>query len=353
MDYFNLENYDFPITEDRIRKYPLKERESSKLLVVDKKGNIIKDTIFDKIIDFIETETLIVFNDSKVIKSRLFGIREKNNKLIEIMIIKKIESNLYLSLVKNQKTFKENEKIHIVKKEDNKIDEVEYEIIVKGKEKEGLLISFNKNIDFETIEEFGKLPIPPFLEREAEEIDEIYYQNIFSKNKGSVASPTAGLHFTESILSRLKEKNIDIAYITLHVGWGTFAPIRTEDIRNHEMHKEWYSISEETAIKINEKKRKEKKIIACGTTSLRTLEGCYKDNGKIEKTEGETSIFIYPPYEFKVVDGLITNFHTPKSSLLLLVSAFAGYENIRKYYNYALENNYMFFSYGDAMFIVP
>jgi len=353
MDYYKLENYDFPIPEDRIRRYPLKDRGSSKLLVVDKNGTIISDTYFNKIIDYIETESLIVFNDSKVIKSRIFGIREKNKKLIEILIIKKIRENLYLSLVKNQKSFKEGEKIYIIKKEEDKIEQIEYNIIVEGKEKEGLVVSFNKELDFDTIEKFGQLPIPPYLKREAEKIDELYYQNVFCQKKGSVASPTAGLHFTEDLILKLKGKNIDIAYVTLHVGWGTFAPIRAEDVRNHNIHKEWYSIDEEAAKKINEAKVKGKKIIACGTTSLRTLEGCFQDHGKIDKIEDETSIFIYPGFDFKVVDGLITNFHTPKSSLLLLVSAFAGYENIKKYYNYAIENNYMFFSYGDAMFIVP
>ncbi|MFN3411375.1 MAG: tRNA preQ1(34) S-adenosylmethionine ribosyltransferase-isomerase QueA [Exilispira sp.] len=356
MDYYNLSNYDFNLPENRIRKYPLLNRESSKLLVVDKKGNIIANTIFNQIVDFIEPNSLIVFNNSKVIKSRLFGIREKNNKIIEILIIKKLESNLYLCLVKNKKSFKENEKIILIKdynKEKDKFQISDLHIVIKGNKKEGLIISFNKELKIEEIENYGSIPVPPYLKRDAEKIDEIYYQNVFAKEKGSVASPTAGLHFTENLIEKLKEKFIDIAFITLHVGWGTFAPVRDEDIRRHIIHNEWFSIDKIASEKINNAKKENKKIIACGTTSLRALEGCYKEYGKIDNIEGETSIFIYHPFQFKIVDGLITNFHTPRSSLLLLVCAFAGYENIKKYYSFALDNDYMFFSYGDAMFIIP
>lgn len=353
MDSYKLENFDFDLPEDRIRKYPLEKRESSKLLIVDKKGNIISDTNFENIINFIDSESLLVFNDSKVLKSRIFGQRKKNNKIIEILIIKRIKINLFLALVKNTKSFKEGEIILIVKKFEDRIEFTDYSIRVEGREEDGLLISFNVEIDFDTIENFGKLPIPPYLKRQSNEIDEIYYQNVFAKVKGSVASPTAALHFSEKLISKLKEKNIEITYITLHIGWGTFAPIRTEDVRQHKIHKEWFTINKESADKINDFKRRNKKIIACGTTTLRALEGCFYNHGKIENIEDETSIFIYPPFNFKVVDGLITNFHTPKSSLLLLVSAFAGYDNIKKYYDYALKNDYMFFSYGDAMYIIP
>lgn len=361
MSYYRLDDYDYFISEDRIRKFPLQDRESSKLLVVDKNGNIISNTIFRNIIDFLSPSDLVVFNNSKVIKSRIYGLREKNNKIIEILIIKKLESNLFLALTKNIKSFKEGEKISILKKLGDKLDDkvgdklefTDYFLIVMGKEKDGLLLSFNTSLSLNSIEEFGIIPIPPYLKRESIELDEIYYQNVFAREKGSVASPTAGLHFTDNLIEKLEEKGIDIAFVTLHVGWGTFAPIRTVDVRLHNIHKEWYVIDEENAKKINNAKFKNKKVIACGTTSLRALEGCYLQYGEIKPVESETSIFIYPPYEFKVVDGLITNFHTPKSTLLLLVSAFAGYENIKKYYKYALENDYMFFSYGDAMFIKP
>lgn len=355
-DSYKIEYYDFNITEDKIRKYPLENRENAKLLVVNKKGEIISDTIFKDIINFIEPETLIVFNDSKVLKTKVYGIREKNNKILELLIIKKLKSNLYFALVKNLKSFKEGEYIKLIKIKNHKTmeyDESDLIFEIQKREKDGLIISLNREINLEVLEEYGVIPIPPYFKRESERIDEIYYQNIFARKKGSVASPTAGLHFTDDLLFKLKEKQIEIAYITLHVGWGTFAPVRVEDIRHHNIHSEWYTISNDTANKINKAKLNNKKIIACGTTSLRALEGCYKDFGKITETEAETSIFIYPPFEFKVVDGMITNFHTPRSSLLILVSAFAGYENIKKYYNYALKNNYMFFSYGDAMFITP
>jgi len=353
MNHYKLDDYDFHISEDKIRKYPLIKRDFSKLLVVDKIGNIVKDTIFKNITDFLLPDDLLVFNNSKVIKSRIYGQREKNKSIIEILIIKKLQTNLYVGLVKGMKSFKEGERILIIKKFGDKIEFTEYFLEVKEKEKEGLVFSFNINLNFDTIESFGNLPIPPYLKRESIELDEIYYQNVFAKIKGSVASPTAGLHFTNKIIEELKNKKVEIAFVTLHVGWGTFAPIRTDDVRDHNIHKEWYSIDKENAEKIVSATKNKKRIIACGTTSLRALEGCYLEFGQIKPVESETSIFIYPPFEFKVINGLITNFHTPKSSLLLLVSAFAGYENIKKYYRYAIDNDYMFFSYGDAMFILP
>jgi len=366
-DIFSLSSYDFKIDENRIRKYPRANREDAKLLVVDKSGNIKFDGIFKDIANFLNENSILVLNNTRVIKSRILAKRLKTNKEIEILIIEKINSSSFLGLVKNQKSFKISEKLEVLNIQRNfQVANESYPMEGYGEDKqqslvlkvvdkneEGIVVDFGFDASLDLVDSLGKIPIPPYLRRESEKIDEIYYQTVYSSKKGSVAAPTAGLHFTDLLLNQIEQNGTKLCYLTLHVGWGTFKPVRTEDIREHKIHKEYYSIPENTAEALNKAKIEGKKIIACGTTTLRALEGCFQKNQAIMASEGETSIYIYPGFRFNVVDGLVTNFHTPKSSLLMLVSAFAGYENIKKYYEYAINNDFSFFSYGDSMFIFP
>lgn len=367
MDLFNIEAYNFDLPESYIAKYPLKKRDEAKLLVVDKKGNIVDDTKFYNIIDYLNENDLLILNDSKVIKSRLYGYREKDNRNVEILLLDpfleiknnnkfknkdeisknnfEINNSKFYALIKNRKKFKIGDILVLGDETKIKCKIIEF---VEDK----IVVEFENIITIETLDLIGNIPIPPYFKRKAEEIDDNYYQTVYSNKGGSQAAPTAGLHFTKDLLKKVKNKIFDIKYVTLHVGWGTFSPIRTSNIKEHKMHYEYYELKEDLVDTINFVKSKKGRVIACGTTTLRALEGNFNDNGKLVSGNFKTNIYIYPGYKFNIVDSLITNFHTPKSSLLILVSAFAGNENIRRYYKYAIENNYRFFSYGDAMFII-
>jgi len=265
--------------------------------------------------------------------------KEKTNANIEVFLLRPTEDNIWEALIKNVRRLKKNQKIIIS-------DDFYVEFLSKDDEK-AIVKIHSKDIKSD-LEKYGHVPLPPYIEREDEEKDKDYYQTVFAEKEGSVASPTAGLHFTKELLEKIKEKGVNIAYITLHVGLGTFKPVKTEDITKHKMHEEYFTIPKETLEMIQKTKENKKSVVAVGTTVVRALE----TYGKFGKTEGFTDIFIYPPYEFKIVDKLITNFHLPKSTLLMLVSAFADIDFILRAYNEAVKERYRFFSYGDAMLIV-
>ncbi len=347
----NLKDYDFDLPEELIATYPAQKRDNSKLLVCDKQTKNKKIKHFYDIIDDLDQNMHLVFNDAKVLQARLFGKRKTGGNF-EILLNRAIsfEDNIWEVIGKNIKKIKPNEEIFFE-------NGLSAEII---KKEAPTLVKFNKKFtDFDNwLAKNGHIPLPPYIlkNRESqsdEEIDKTRYQTVYAKNSGAVAAPTAGLHFTPELLEKLKNKNITSSKLTLYVGLGTFMPIKTDEILNHKMHFETYSVSEKSAQEINNAKKQGKKIIAVGTTSLRTLEASTSKDGILLSGENETDLFIYPGYKFKITDGLITNYHLPKSTLLLLVSALHGKENIFDAYKFAIENNFRFYSYGDSMFIKP
>lgn len=333
--------YDLP--ENLIAQVPLKDRTSSKLMLLDKKTGEVKHEIFKNILDYIQKDDVIVFNNTRVLPARLYGVKKDTGANIEILLLKRIELNKWQVLVKPAKrvkigsvvTFGDNLlNMNVLKEYDEGIRDVEF--------------SYNGVFE-DIIASIGYMPLPPYIKEKLE--DKERYQTVYSKINGSSAAPTAGLHFTEDLLKQLKDKGVQIEYVTLHVGLGTFRPVKADKIENHTMHSEFYKIDVDTAQRLNTAKKQGKKIIAVGTTSVRTLESAVNDERMLEKLEDNTNIFIYPPYNFKFVDSIITNFHLPESTLIMMISAFSGKENVFKAYQNAIENEYRFFSFGDAMFI--
>ena len=333
--------YDLP--ENLIAQVPLKDRTSSKLMLLDKKTGEVKHEIFKNILNYIQKDDVIVFNNTRVLPARLYGVKKDTGANIEILLLKRIELNKWQVLVKPAKrvkigsvvTFGDNLlHMNVLKEYDEGIRDVEF--------------SYNGVFE-DIIASIGYMPLPPYIKEKLE--DKERYQTVYSKINGSSAAPTAGLHFTEDLLQHLKDKGVQIEYVTLHVGLGTFRPVKADKIENHTMHSEFYKIDLDTAQRLNTAKKQGKKIIAVGTTSVRTLESAVNDEQMLEKLEDNTNIFIYPPYNFKFVDSIITNFHLPESTLIMMISAFSGKENVFKAYQNAIENEYRFFSFGDAMFI--
>ncbi len=337
-----VSDFDFELDESLIAQTPILNRDESRLLVYDRKNDTITHTIFHNILDYFKKGDVLVLNNSKVIPARLYGIKEDTNAHIEVLLLKQTLLDTWEVLAKPAKRVKVGSKI-VFKKD-------VLEAICLEEREEGIrilkLIS-KKNI-YEALDEVGEMPTPPYIHEKLE--DKNRYQTVYAKLEGSAAAPTAGLHFTKELLSELEKKGVIITYVTLHVGLGTFRPVNVTDIDKHVMHSEYYIIPTETKEIIEKAKLENRRVISCGTTSTRTLESAY-DNG-FKKLEGYTNIFIYPGYKFKVVDGLITNFHLPKSTLIMLVSALAGKDNIMKCYNEAIRLKYRFFSFGDAMFII-
>ena len=336
----NIEDYNYDLPQELIAQTPLKNRSDSKLLIMDKNNGELKEDIFKNIIDYITPDDILVLNDTKVIPARLIGEKEDTKAVIELLLLKNTENNNWECLSRPQKRLHEGTivtfgngllKAKVIKKMDEGI--VEVELIYEG-------------ILMEILDKLGTMPLPPYIHEKLE--DESRYQTVYAKNIGSAAAPTAGLHFTKELLNQIKEKGITICYVTLHVGLGTFRPVEETDITKHKMHSEYYIINEETAKTLNECKSK---IYAVGTTSTRVLETVRSKYDKFEACSGWTDIFIYPGYKFKAIDGLITNFHLPKSTLLMLVSALSSKDYILNAYKFAIKNNYRFFSFGDAMFI--
>lgn len=336
------EEFDYYLPEKLIAQTPLNDRSSSRLMILDRKTGEIEHKHFYNIIDYLNKGDVLVLNDTKVMPARLIGIKEETNAHIEILLLKNIKNDTWECLVKPAKRVKQGTIIN-------------FGGILKGKcvdvFNEGIRhIEFEyKGIFYEILDQLGEMPLPPYIHEKLK--DKNRYQTVYAKEIGSAAAPTAGLHFTPELLNKIKEKGIIITNITLHVGLGTFRPVNVENVENHEMHSEFYQMSKETAEILNKAKNDNRRIISVGTTSTRTLETVMDLYGKFKECSGFTKIFIYPGFKFKAIDGLITNFHLPKSTLVMLVSAFASKTIILNAYNEAVKEEYRFFSFGDSMFI--
>ena len=349
----NISEFDYELPVDLIAQMPADKRENSRMMVLDRVNHSISHKHFFDIVDYLDDNDVLVLNDTKVIPARLFGTKEETGAKIEVFLLnpsKGENPDRWDVLIKPSKRIKEGTVISIC--EDLRI------IPTQKLEDAGewqVQLQYSGNL-FEILNRVGNIPLPPYIERkeqtdELREFDKVRYQTVYADKEGSVAAPTAGLHFTPEILEKLKNKGVEIIYVTLNVGLGTFRPVKCENILEHKMHSETFEISQEAADKINKAKANGKNIVAVGTTSVRTLETAYQKFGCIKPCHDSSELFIYPPYEFKVVDKLITNFHLPKSTLLMLVSALAEKDFIFEAYHQAVENKYRFFSYGDCMFI--
>jgi S-adenosylmethionine:tRNA ribosyltransferase-isomerase len=336
-----IEEFDFDLPHHLIAQAPLQKRDSSRLLVLNKNTKLFSDKKFVDFVDLLNTNDLLIFNDTRVIKARLFGKKITGGK-VEIMIERILNNHHALAHLKTSK------KIF-----DGTIFEVNEDVSVKVVRKENDLfyIEFDSNLSsYDILEKYGHIPLPPYIERSADKSDENRYQTIYAKESGAVAAPTAGLHFTDEIFKALNDKKIKYTFLTLHVGAGTFQPVRENDLDHHQMHSESFNVPDKTIQMSDDAKSKNGRIIAIGTTVLRALESKFSEE-TIQSGFKETSIFIKPGYTFKIVDALLTNFHLPKSTLFILVSAFSGSDTMKKLYQHAIKNEYRFFSYGDATFI--
>lgn len=337
------QDFSFELPQELIAQDPLKDRSSSRLLVLDKETGEVSHHVFRDIIDYLNPGDCLVINDTKVIPARLIGSKVGTDAKIEILLLKRKSDQVWETLVKPGKKAKPGAKISFG--EGLLVGEV-IDIVEEGNR----LVKFSyKGIFEEILDQLGQMPLPPYITHQLE--DKNRYQTVYAKNSGSAAAPTAGLHFTPELLEQIKEKGVDVVSVTLHVGLGTFRPVKAENILDHHMHSEFYRIEEEEAAKINRAKEKGGRIICVGTTSCRTVESAADENGRVKAGSGWTDIFIYPGYRFKILDCLITNFHLPESTLLMLVSALAGREHILAAYEEAVKEKYRFFSFGDAMFI--
>ena len=336
-------DFDYDLPQELIAQDPLEQRDSSRLLILEKETGERTHKSFHDIIDYLHEGDCLVINNTKVIPARLIGEREGTGGKVEVLLLKRRSDNVWETLVKPGKKARQGMRLSFgggllhaevqeVVDEGNRLIRFEYEGIFE-----------------EILDQLGQMPLPPYITHQLK--DKNRYQTVYAKYEGSAAAPTAGLHFTEELLEQIQAKGIKIARVTLHVGLGTFRPVKVEDVTEHHMHTEFYHVSEEAADIINETKKQGGRVICVGTTSCRTIESAADDQGIVHATEGDTDIFIYPGYQFKVLDCLITNFHLPESTLLMLVSALAGKENIMAAYREAVEMRYRFFSFGDAMFI--
>lgn len=338
-----VSDFDFYLPEELIAQCPLKERDSSRFMVVDRKTGEIEHKVFHDVIDYLEKGDTLVLNNTRVMPARLIGEKEETGGKIEFLLLKRIEGDKWECLAKPGKKAKVGAMFTFG---EGKLKAVVREIGLEGNR----VIEFIYNGIFEEIlDELGQMPLPPYIHEKLN--DRERYQTVYSKEKGSAAAPTAGLHFTEDLLEKIREKGVNIAFVTLHVGLGTFRPVKVESIDEHIMHSEYYELDEENAKIINDTKKRGNRVIAVGTTSTRTLETIGNENGEVRAQSGWTNIFIFPGYKFNIVDALITNFHLPESTLIMLVSALAGKENIMNAYKKAVEEKYRFFSFGDSMFI--
>ena len=334
--------YDLP--EELIAQDPLEDRTASKLLVLDRKTGAVKHKIFSDVIDYLNEGDCLVINNTRVIPARLIGEKEGTGGKVEVLLLKRRANDVWETLVKPGKKLKPGAKITFG---DGRLRAEVLEVVEEGNR---LVKFYYEGIFEEILDSLGEMPLPPYITHKLE--DKEMYQTVYAKFDGSAAAPTAGLHFTKELLNKIEEKGIKISSITLHVGLGTFRPVKVDDVNNHHMHTEWYEVNAEAAEIINETKRNGGRVICVGTTSCRTIESVADDNGYMKAKTGETDIFIYPGYKFKVMDGLITNFHLPESTLVMLVSAFAGKENVLSAYETAVKEKYRFFSFGDAMILI-
>ena len=336
-------DFNFDLPEEMIAQDPLIDRAQSKLMVLDKKSGEIKHKYFHNIIDYLEPGDCLVLNDTRVIPARLYGAKEGSGGKVEILLLTRLDADRWEVLAKPGKKARPG---HVIVFGNGELRCTVEEIIEDGKR----IVKFEyEGIFEEVLDRLGEMPLPPYITHKLE--DKERYQTVYSKHDGSAAAPTAGLHFTKALLDKIQDKGVKIAYVTLHVGLGTFRPVKIDNIEEHDMHSEFYMIEKDQSDIINSAKEKGGRIIPVGTTSTRTLESCTNDKGILEHGSGWTNIFIYPGYTFKLVDCLITNFHLPESTLIMLVSALAGKENVLNAYTIAVRDQYRFFSFGDAMFV--
>lgn len=334
--------YDLP--EELIAQDPLEDRTASRLLVLNRETGAIEHKIFSDVIDYLNEGDCLVINNTRVIPARLIGEKEDTGGKVEVLLLKRRANDVWETLVKPGKKLRPGARVTFG---DGRL---KAEILEIAEEGNRLVRFYYEGIFEEILDSLGEMPLPPYITHKLE--DKEMYQTVYAKYDGSAAAPTAGLHFTKELLSKIEEKGIKIASITLHVGLGTFRPVKVDDVNNHHMHTEWYEVNAEAADIINETKRNGGRVICVGTTSCRTIESVAGENGYMKAKTGETDIFIYPGYKFKVMDGLITNFHLPESTLVMLVSAFAGKENVLAAYETAVKERYRFFSFGDAMLLI-
>lgn len=338
----NLSDFDYDLPEELIAQTPIKERDASRLMVVDKKTGAVSHNHFSDIYDLLNAGDVLVLNDTKVIPARLIGVKEETGAVIELLLLKDLGDNKWECLSRPAKRLKVGTVISFG-------DKLKAEIFEK--KDEGIVIAklLYEGILMEILDELGEMPLPPYIHEKLVEKDR--YQTVYARVSGSAAAPTAGLHFTKELLAKLKDKGVEVLFVTLHVGLGTFRPVEEENILEHHMHSEFYQMSESVASRLNLAKKEGRKIYAVGTTSTRVLETIAHKYLEFRECSGNTDIFIYPGFEFKAIDGLITNFHLPKSTLIMLVSALASREIILNAYRIAVNEKYRFFSFGDAMFI--
>ena len=339
-------DFTFNLPEDLIAQQPVTERTASRLLVLDGNTGITEDKTFTDLSDYLQSGDVLVFNNTQVIPARLHGKKASGGK-IEVLVERIIDEHVALAHVRASKSPKPGTEL---------IFEQDISAEVTGRDGDLFVVRFNtEETVLDLLNNIGHMPLPPYIQREDESFDQERYQTVYAKEPGAVAAPTAGLHFDDKMLQRLSDKGIEQVHVTLHVGAGTFQPVRADDLKDHHMHKEWIELTKENCEKINKAKEEGRRIIAVGTTSVRCLESAAifsEDDKSLQPYTGETDIFITPGYKFKVIDALITNFHLSESTLLMLVSAFAGYENIKNAYQHAIKEKYRFFSYGDAMFLI-
>jgi S-adenosylmethionine:tRNA ribosyltransferase-isomerase len=336
----NKADFHFDLPKTLIAQHPTKQRSQSRLLALDKKTGEVKDLCFLDVFNFLNKGDLLVFNNTKVIPARLFGKKVTGGK-VEVFIERLLNDTSAIVMFKSSKAIKLGTSIYFNQQS----------ITATAKKGMFYLIESNTEVSLsELMDEHGHMPLPPYIQRQDEIEDKSRYQTVYAQEKGAVAAPTAGLHFDTDLMQKIKDKGVSMAYVTLHVGAGTFQPVKTDNIKNHIMHKEWLQVSNDVVKKVKQTKASGNKVIAVGTTAVRCLETA-SQSGEIKPYKGDTNIFIYPGYQFKVVDSLLTNFHLPESTLIMLVSAKCGRDNVLNAYKHAVNNEYRFFSYGDAMFI--
>ena len=338
-----VSDFDFYLPEELIAQHPLEKRDESRLMVLDKKTGEIEHKRFYDIIDYLNKGDTLVLNNTRVMPARLIGEKENTGGKIEFLLLKRVEGDKWECLAKPGKSAREGRRFTF----GNGILKAQ---VIEVLENGNRIVEFYYDGIFEQVlDSLGEMPLPPYIHEKL--ADQTRYQTVYAREVGSAAAPTAGLHFTKELLKKIEDKGVNIVYLTLHVGLGTFRPVKVENIENHNMHSEFYMLSKESAEVINETKKRGNRVISVGTTSTRTLETIGDENGMVKEQSGWTNIFIYPGYKFKVVDNLITNFHLPESTLIMLVSTLAGKENVMNAYNIAVKEKYRFFSFGDAMFI--
>ena len=339
----DVKDFDYELPEELIAQDPIPDRDASRLMVLDKETGEITHKIFHDIIDYLEPGDCLVINNTRVLPARLYGVKTDTGAKIEVLLLKRLQDDVWETLVRPGRKCRPGTRLTFG---EGKLTGEVQEVLPEGNR----LIRFSyEGIFEEVLDELGQMPLPPYITHELK--DKNRYQTVYAKYDGSAAAPTAGLHFTEELLQKIRDKGIDIAEVTLHVGLGTFRPVKAEKIEDHHMHSEYYIITEEAAEKINRAKDTGHRVICTGTTSCRTIESAADETGHLKATSGWTEIFIYPGYRFKILDCLITNFHLPQSTLVMLVSALAGKDHIMAAYQEAIRERYRFFSFGDAMFI--